>query len=262
MPQPDAPAPFLYFELLPPATLREHVHAYWGFDVRTGDPGTHTVWPDGCLSLVVRIGPGQALRTLFSGPRVTPLEVPLFGGDRFRGVRLRPWAAGPLLGVDPAAVRDRAGPLEELLPRMSARLMGLESASQVIPALEELLLDRRTGATPIDPLVRAAAEALSRARGDRAIGDVARAVGLSARQLRRRFRAGTGLSPKEYARVRRLRTAAEVRLRDGDPWSQLAARLGFADQAHLVREVGRMTGVPPTLLEGRLRLIEHRGVRA
>lgn len=258
--------PFLYFELLPMPALRPWVQAYWGFDVRRSGPVSeahHTVWPDGTLSLLVRFRSGETARAGYSGPRVQPLRITVAEGDCYRGVRLWPWAIRPLLGIDPARVRDRSGPAMELLDNgAAAALAAPASPGEAYPALEGVLLERVPNAAAPDPAVRDAVEAIAAADGASRIADIARSARLSDRQLRRRFRTATGLSPKEFARVRRLRAAAEARLTDGTGWSTLAARFGFADQAHLVREMGRMTGLTPTALEDRLARIEHRDVRA
>jgi len=69
-----------------------------------------------------------------------------------------------------------------------------------------------------------------------------------------RFRADVGLPPKSAARV--LRFAALVRrLRAGGPalsWAALAADAGYADQAHLTRDVRRCAGLTPTALRATL----------
>jgi len=40
-------------------------------------------------------------------------------------------------------------------------------------------------------------------------------------------------------------------------WSAIAAEAGYADQAHLTREVGRLTRFSPSRLEERLDVIDH-----
>jgi AraC-like DNA-binding protein len=256
--------PFLYFELRSPPALREYVQTYWGFDVRhASEVITHTVWPDGCLSLLCRVRPGEPGHAVFSGPRVEPLRVPVREGESYRGVRLWPWAIGPLLEVDPSALRDRSGPATDVLGTDAVALPSMAMPQEVFPALERVLLARAASAPAPDPVIRAAVEIISSAAGTCSIAQVASRAGrLGERQLRRRFRAVTGLSPKEYARVRRLRTTGEARIRGGAGWSRLAASFGFADQAHLVREIARMTGLTPTAFEERLQLIEHRDTRA
>ena len=45
-----------------------------------------------------------------------------------------------------------------------------------------------------------------------------------------------------------------------EAWGRVAVRCGYADQAHLIREFGRLTGRPPTALDPYIRSIEHEDV--
>jgi AraC-like DNA-binding protein len=112
----------------------------------------------------------------------------------------------------------------------------------------------------IDSRVRAAIRLIGAHRGEIPVAQIARDVDLSTRQLERRFKAAVGLTPKEYARVRRMRSGIAAVLRGEKQWSMLAASLGYADQSHLVREFGDMTGLTPGDLQNRLDRIEHDGV--
>jgi AraC family transcriptional regulator len=63
--------------------------------------------------------------------------------------------------------------------------------------------------------------------------------------LARAFRAATGLSVGGYRRTRRLIRAC-IELRTGRvPLSALAADQGYADQAHMTRELRRFLGTTP-----------------
>jgi AraC-like DNA-binding protein len=68
-------------------------------------------------------------------------------------------------------------------------------------------------------------------------------VGLSERQLRRRCRTAFGYGPKTLARILRLRHAVGL-ARAGVPFVVVAGLAGYADQAHLAREVRALAGVP------------------
>jgi transcriptional regulator GlxA family with amidase domain len=75
---------------------------------------------------------------------------------------------------------------------------------------------------------------------------MARQLGLSERTLRRRCETAFGYGPKTLARILRfqrflrlLRRSAEPRLAD------IAAACGFADQAHLTRDVRALGGLTP-----------------
>jgi AraC-like DNA-binding protein len=69
-------------------------------------------------------------------------------------------------------------------------------------------------------------------------------TGLSQFALLRAFRAATGLPPHAYLNQLRVRRA-RLLLDDGVPAADVAAQVGFADQAHLTRHFKRVVGVPP-----------------
>jgi AraC-like DNA-binding protein len=74
--------------------------------------------------------------------------------------------------------------------------------------------------------------------------ELATLTGLSQFALLRAFRAATGLPPHAYLNQQRVRRARRL-LDDGLPAAAVAARTGFADQAHLTRHFKRVVGVPP-----------------
>ena len=62
----------------------------------------------------------------------------------------------------------------------------------------------------------------------------------------RLFLERTGLSPKEMARVARLRALLAQLASDGRAdWAGLACDFGYADQAHLINEFQSLTGKSP-----------------
>jgi AraC-like DNA-binding protein len=87
---------------------------------------------------------------------------------------------------------------------------------------------------------------------------IARDAGYSTRHLSRVFAAEVGMPPKTYARLARFgRFVSRLRRNEaasaGAPtWAALAAELGFADQAHLIREVRHFSGTTPALLAHQL----------
>lgn len=78
-------------------------------------------------------------------------------------------------------------------------------------------------------------------------------MGLSRRTLERLFQSEVGVAPKSFARIERLSAIAD-RLRHGAlSWAALAAELGYADQAHLTREVLELSGYTPRQFAERVR---------
>jgi len=124
-----------------------------------------------------------------------------------------------------------------------------------------LLTSRTVGLRPIDTKVRQALVAQHATNGGLAADELAALVGLSARQLQRRFTAATGLTLKTYARIRRMRWVIG-HLLDGKPtsWASVAATVGFADQSHLITEFRRLAGAPPAEVARYLAAFDHSDV--
>ena len=94
--------------------------------------------------------------------------------------------------------------------------------------------------------MRAAAGLLARAPAT-PVPALASAVGLGERQLRRRFTAAVGYGPKTLARIVRFRVALG-RVRAGEPLAAAALAAGYADQAHMTRELVALGGRTPGAL--------------
>lgn len=77
----------------------------------------------------------------------------------------------------------------------------------------------------------------------RSVAATADALGLGVRQLHRRSLVAFGYGPKTLARVLRLRRALAL-TGDRVPFADIAARAGYADQAHLARDVRELAGMP------------------
>ena len=66
----------------------------------------------------------------------------------------------------------------------------------------------------------------------------------SRRSVQRHVSSATGLSASRIRQIVRARTAAE-RLRTGESILDVAHDMGYADQAHLTRDLKRLTGYTP-----------------
>ncbi|OIJ94798.1 AraC family transcriptional regulator [Streptomyces monashensis] len=214
--------------------------------------------PAAVTKVVLRVTAGGRRDVLAVGPRVRASYHE--GKTRLQCVELRlaPGTTRPLLGVAAAELAGRAVPLEELpgaMPRrLAAALRGLDPHDP-LPRLAGTLPGPLSDAA--DPartaLLRAGVDALS-VRPDRTparVGEAARELAVSERQLRKLFTEGVGVSPKHYTRIDRVRT---IVTRAGDaPWSQLAAVTGYFDQSHMTSDFRALMGVPPrSYFTGRL----------
>jgi AraC-like DNA-binding protein len=82
------------------------------------------------------------------------------------------------------------------------------------------------------------------------IQELSQWLGLSNRHLQRRFAAAVGYGPKVFQSVLRFQRLVSLSNRASNRLN-LAARsweAGYADQAHMTREVRRFSGIQPTVL--------------
>lgn len=77
------------------------------------------------------------------------------------------------------------------------------------------------------------------------VRELASDVGVHPVYLARRFRRHYGCSILEYLRIVRLRAAMEELADGAHPLSEVAIRVGFADQSHLTRTLRATTGLTP-----------------
>ena len=84
------------------------------------------------------------------------------------------------------------------------------------------------------------------------IGQLSRWIGISERQLHRRFSAAVGCGPKTFQSVMRFQRLLRTALGPGAEQSlaDLATSAGYADQAHMTRDVQRLANLRPTALLG------------
>lgn len=213
----------------------------WQRDARAS-LATGRILPDGCMDFIwdgARLfvaGPDTRARWHATGPKVS------YVGLRFsRGI-------GPRLFGTPAdEVRDLSPDLADLWPSAEARVLAEQMAAGPEKALEGWLLKRVVGREP----PRLGAAVFDMAASGTPVGAMADRLGYGVRQLHRRCLPLFGYGPQHLARVLRLGRALTA-ARGGLPLAQVAATTGFADQAHLSRDVRDLADTTPARLLGEL----------
>jgi AraC-like DNA-binding protein len=206
---------------------------------RTARAGQVTrILPDTCMDLIwdgaglVVAGPDTRARD-----HVTRTDV------RFTGLRFSAGLGPALLGVPADEVRDTSPGLADLWGPVQARELAERAAADPAGALEAWLVPQVARREP-DPLGAALARMARAGLSPAAMAD---AAGLSSRQLHRRCSALYGYGPRHLLRVVRMERAL-AQARSGAPLARVAQDCGYADQAHLTREVRDLAGAPPRRL--------------
>ncbi|MGY2001471.1 helix-turn-helix domain-containing protein [Blastococcus sp. SYSU DS1024] len=252
----------------PHPALRPFVAAVLGYRHEGFPPGEHLGLPSPWLTVVLTLDdpleiaahpdpaqPPGRFDALVGGLHTRPARIVHPGRQAGIQLSLTPLGARALLGVPAGALAsvdlalaDLLGPVgEELL----ARVRAADGWAARFAALDHGLL-RRLRDGDAGPVEVAEAWRLTTAGGGLLrVSQVADRVGWSTRHLEQRFRAETGLGPKEAARVVRFdraRRALAGRVARGlaPDLAGLAVATGYSDQAHLTREWRAFSGLAPT----------------
>ncbi len=203
--------------------------------------GEKRILPDGCMDL---LWDGRTLSV--AGADTHAQVFRSAPGAVMTGLRFPPGLAPRVLGVAADALTDQRVPLEALWPAGRVRRFEdvLGTADTPGRVLEAVALDHRPEPDANELLVDEVAALAGAGFGSAAI---ARHVGLSARQLQRRSTVAFGYGTKTLQRILRLQRALTL-VRAGTRAADSAARSGYADQAHLARDVKDLAGVPLTAL--------------
>ncbi len=266
-----------YAEWAPPAALRGMVACLWASIVPEGAGPDALVLPDASSDLIWEHGAGAYV----AGPDTGPVRSSTPPGAVMVGVRFRPSAGGPALGLPLSEIRDQRVDLADLLPPARLPVTTRQLAAALSPDLDpgaavEKALGVAGGLVGEGAPDHAVTHAATLLRNPAArLEQVAAVIDLSERQLRRRFHDAVGYGPKTLQRVYRFQRfvqRADARRADGqrgdparDPWdlAAIALEAGYADQAHLTRECVALSGLTPAALarvRGGLNLVAGTGM--
>jgi AraC-like DNA-binding protein len=234
-----------YAEATPQHGLREHFQCAWVHQLPEDHVGGVAVVPDGCVDLLWCDN-----RLVVVGPDITAAHPDLQPGATVLGMRFQPGAAAHWLDLPMTDIvgtqidmRDAWGQKAwDLVDKMQEAKDTREQNS----LLQELLARM---ASSIERPERDAA-AIFETLGDHAGhegGGIAKLIGklgLSQRTLRRRSHHLFGYGPKTLERILRFqRFQTLARHAENRGLAEMALTTGYADQAHLNREIQSLCGM-------------------
>jgi AraC-like DNA-binding protein len=157
----------------------------------------------------------------------------------------------PFLGFDVDGINETVAPLDEVLGRTAEALRDEVLAAQGVDArlaiMESWLLARGGSDLEPHPVVDYLTFRLLAPAGLR-ITDLVAEVGYTQRHVAALFRRWVGLSPKQYARLKRFQGVVRHASRTSElepDWANLALEHGYFDQSHLIHEFREFSGLTP-----------------
>ena len=208
--------------------LRRIVSAVEVGQAADGDDGALIV-PDAEVDVLWSIGGAPFI----AGPDTGPSTSSITRGEPYVRVQIRRGRASALTGTGLNELTDQRVDLDAIWS--DHRLAGLRDHADLdtgVAVLLDVLRDRIHDRWQPDDAVERALN-----------GDD---PGIGERQLRRRFHWAIGYGPAALRRIERFNVVRRLCARRDVDLAGAAAAAGYSDQAHLSREVKRLTGLTPT----------------
>jgi AraC-like DNA-binding protein len=183
--------------------------------------------PDGCWDIAVLRKRGETT-VLQTGLISRPVLLENDAGDSFLAISFKPGVFSP--NAPGSTMVDRG----LVRPLVAERAFAMDGERFEIPTFEnaEGLVDQlaRRGLLARDELVESAAQGQPRA--------------ISPRSMQRHFLAALGMTPKQFAQIKRACHAVDL-LREGMAPAMVALEAGYSDQPHLTRSLKAIMGQTP-----------------
>jgi len=233
----------------PDPDLAGLVDYFWWVRWETGTPHEQEVVPRPVVHVSAEVVAGEP-RLLVHGVHPRMFRRRLEGSGHTVAAGFRPAGFRPFLRADVASLTGREVPAAEVLGvedrRVAEEVLACERPEDGAAVLATWL--RGLGPED-DPHVPELAALVERAEEDPSLvraEQLADLAGVSLRTLERRFRAYVGIGPKWVVQRFRLLDVTTAAHGGGDvDWAELAVRLGYADQSHLIRAFTQLVGHPP-----------------
>ncbi|OLT53641.1 hypothetical protein BJF89_02075 [Corynebacterium sp. CNJ-954] len=170
-----------------------------------------------------------------AGPDTHCVSIPVSVGDSTWGLRFDPGVAHALLRISVRELRNERVPLVDIVP-----------VPPIHPQrLEDMFIALWDHARPDACALRLATSIDRAARNGETVQQIAARHEMSERSLRRLCDAEFGYGPSMLSQIHRFQAALHL-LREGVPPGEVASSTGYADQAHLSREMKRFADQTPS----------------
>jgi AraC-like DNA-binding protein len=219
------------------------------------------ILPDGCVELVIHFR--VPFRNYFADGTTTLqptsfvvgqmrqfLEIGPAGQTGFVAVRFSARGAYRFFRAPMSEVADLIVPLREVwngrANEYTDRVAVARGMAPRVRIVEQMLHEALRADRGPDIAVERCVELIQGAVELPTVQELASTIGLSSRQLGRRFHNGIGMNPKEFVRVNRfIRAAHRLRAQTDGNFTETAYACGYFDQAHFNHDFREFAGMTP-----------------
>lgn len=256
-----------YQKFQPAPYLRPFVECYFVWESAAAPGGELSVEspPTGFGSMVFNYGEGYRVSTerhrdlvvptaFLSGQSTRSYRLDLSGRIGMAGVVFRPAGISSLFRLPMYEFSDERVALTDVLGAemnlLAERIAEAHDPEARATELERFLNGRFLKTSPVADRTDYAANVIVDRFGIVSVGELLDDVCLSRRQFERQFLHRVGVSPKYYARIRRVGyVCAQLAARRWQvpDWHDLIFRAGYYDQSHFIKDFTEFIGKSPSL---------------
>lgn len=254
----------LYQKFRPCAQLAPFIETYYIW-TSENEPVNNLVVespPNGFCSIVFNTGDDYTLknkkydrltvpRSFIAGQAIYSYSLHLSGRIAIAGIVFKPTGLSSLLNLPVYEFTEERIDLKQktdvsLVTRFEASLKALSDAGEKAKLLEQFVLELCKGYIPEPDGIDTAANRIVEENGMLHIHDLPNEVYMSRRNFERKFFKKVGLSPKYYARIRRISYLLNIIAgkKEAD-WMQLFSDCAYYDQSHFIKDFLEFTGRTP-----------------
>lgn len=218
--------------------------------------------PSGFCSIVFNCGDDYFLqnkkherltvpRQFIAGQSIYSYKLFLNGKISIAGIVFKPAALATLFNLPTYEYTEERIPLSDVFkkPLINSFIENIQNASEAnekVKLLEEFVILFYNENKPIPDYIDYAANLIIEKNGMVHISDLLKDIFMSRRNFERKFFKKVGLSPKYYARIRRLGYLMnEIAGKKKVNWSYIFSQCDYYDQSHFIKDFIEFTGRSP-----------------
>lgn len=255
-----------YRKIIPSLLLQKLVECYyiWESETLLSQPITIESPPTGYISIVFNYGDFYktasddsdfilAPRNFIAGQATKTYKLLLTGKIGMVGIVFRPTALNTLFGIQMYELNDERLDLRDVLGKeivpIQERIIESCSNQEKIDIIDQFLLFKLLNSKNPPNQIDFAANLIVSQNGIVNISKMMEELYVCRRQLERQFLQKVGVSPKYYARIRRISYLCSIiankRWQVAD-WHDLIYQMGYYDQSHFIKEFTAFIGKSPS----------------
>lgn len=248
-----------YAIIYPDVKLQTHVQYFWTLEVNQDscvrDIRTFVDDSTGILmEFSISADASLPRRTMIYGQTTTPTLNQNKNSFLTLGVLFQPYAIKELFGHSAHELTNQRISLDDFLKDQLTEIIASEkNLSDKLNVLTGYLFKRINQSKYADNLTRYCISYIKQHSGMLTVRDLQEKIGISEKQLERRFKDTIGVSPRHYLKITRFKKAVNLLSKKTDNGlTDLAYELNYFDQSHFIKQTKELSGLSPQNLKKEL----------